>query len=294
LYEYEKYLTSKKSELSKDSLNYKTHNINKAGEALYLFEDFINSPTLVLTNKPMMLLSGEAGIGKSHLLGDIARKRLNENKACILLLGQKFTSEESPWTQILNNLLRVKCNEHELLKALNTKAEAQSERLLFMIDAINEGKGRYFWSDHIKGFIKDFANYPWLGLVLSIRTSYEKLLTPHELISDNTAIRIVHYGFENVEYQASSFFFSQYGIEQPSIPLLHPEFSNPLFLKLFCEGLHRSEQKRIPKGYGGITSIINFFLDNVDKALSKPSLFDYQTKLVKKVINELIKYKLSS
>lgn len=241
-----------------------------------------------------MLLSGEAGIGKSHLLGDIARIRINENKACILLLGQKFTSEESPWRQILNNLLRVKCNEHELLEALNAKAEEQGERLLFMIDAINEGKGRYFWTDHINGFIKDFTNYPWLGLVLSIRTSYEKLLTPQELISDDIAIRINHHGFESVEYQASSFFFSQYGIEQPSVPLLHPEFSNPLFLKLFCEGLHRSGQKRIPKGYGGITSIINFFLDNVDKALSKPSLFDYQTKLVIKVTNELIKYKLEN
>jgi hypothetical protein len=294
LYKYNQYLTSKESELSKDSLNYKTHNINKAGEALYSFEDFISSPTLDLTNKPVMLLSGEAGIGKSHLLGDIAKKRLNENKACILLLGQQFTSEESPWTQILNNLLRLKCNEHELLGALNARAEAQGERLLFMIDAINEGKGRYFWVDHIKGFINSFSKYPWLALVLSIRTSYEKLLTPHELISDDTAVRIVHYGFESVEYQASSFFFSQYNIEQPSIPLLHPEFINPLFLKLFCEGLHRSGQKQIPKGYGGITSIINFFLDNVDKALSKPSLFDYRTKLVKKVINELIKYKIEN
>ena len=184
--------------------------------------------------------------------------------------------------------------EHELLNILNNKAKAQGERLLFMIDAINEGKGRYFWTDHIKGFIKDFENYPWLALVLSIRTSYEKLLTPRELISNEIITRVNHYGFENVEYQASSFFFSQYGIEQPSIPLLHPEFSNPLFLKLFCEGLHRSGQKRIPKGYGGITSIIKFFLDNVDKQLSKPTLFDYQTKLVIKVINELIKYKLEN
>ena len=109
LYKYEKHLESKRNELTKDSFNHKTHNINMAHRALYSFESFINSPALILTNKPVMLLLGEAGIGKSHLLGDIARKRLSENKSCILLLGQKFTSEESPWTRILNNLLRVKC-----------------------------------------------------------------------------------------------------------------------------------------------------------------------------------------
>jgi hypothetical protein len=79
---------------------------------------------------------------------------------------------------------------------------------------------------------------------------------------------------------------------------MHPEFSNPLFLKLFCEGLHRSGQKRIPKGYAGITNIIDFFLTSVDEKLSSPALFDYRPasskKIVKKVINALIKKKLQN
>ncbi|MDO9399238.1 MAG: hypothetical protein Q7T79_00915 [bacterium] len=298
LHEYQNTLKSQESELSKDTFNYKNFKIKNAYNAIYEFQEFINEATLILANLPIMLLSGEAGIGKSHLLADIASKKINENKSCVLLLGQHFTSEESPWTQILNNLLRIKCNEKELLGALNARAEAEGERLLFIVDAINEGRGRRFWSNYIKGFINDFSNYPWLSLVLSIRTSYETLLTPKDLIPDNAIIRVVHHGFENVEYQASSFFFSQYGIEQPSIPLLHPEFSNPLFLKLFCEGLKRSGQKRIPKGYGGITSIIDFFLASVDEKLSHPSFFDYQPasgkQLVKKVINALIQHKLQN
>jgi hypothetical protein len=181
---------------------------------------------------------------------------------------------------------------------LSARAEAQGERLLFIVDAINEGKGRYFWKDHISSFINDFSKYPWLSLVLTIRTSYEKLLTPAELIPNDVAIRVLHRGFENFEYQAASLFFTHYNIEQPSIPLLHPEFSNPLFLKLFCEGLHRSGYTRIPKGYGGITRIIDFFLNSIDEKLSQPSLFDYHPasskKLVKKVVNALIQYKLKN
>ncbi len=298
LQNHKKTLINKENELSKQTVNLKMHYINRAYDALDEFKIFINGPTLVLANQPIVLLSGETGIGKSHLLADIASKIINENKSCIFLLGQHFASEESPWTQILNNLLRLRCNENELLGALHAKAEAQGERLLFIVDAINEGEGRYFWPEYIKGFINDFSKYSWLSLVLSVRTSYESLIAPNNAIQDNVAIRVKHHGFENAEYQASSFFFSQYGIEQPSIPLLHPEFSNPLFLKLFCEGLNRSGQKRIPKGYGGITSIIDFFLSSIDEKLSTPAFFDYQPasnkKVVRKVINALIREKLQN
>ena len=281
---------------SSDSVKYEIHHIDQALIALYEFKEFSDNPMIKLANKPVMLLSGEPGIGKSHLLADIALNRLNQNKVCLFLLGQHLTSEESPWTQILSNSLRLKCNEHEFLGALNAKAEAQGERLLFIVDAINEGKGLYFWKNHIAGFINDFSKYPWLSLVLSIRSSCQKLLVPERLIPNDKAIRIAHHGFENVEYQASSLFFSHYGIEQPSIPLLHPEFSNPLFLKLFCEGLNRSGYRRVPKGYSGITVIIDFFLESVDEKLSNISSFKYPSgrHLVRRVIDSLIEYKLKN
>lgn len=279
-----------------DTHGYIQHSENEALEAIYDFSRFIESPLLKLVNCPTALLSGPAGIGKSHLLADIALNRIKSGKSCILFLGQHFTSKESPWTQILRNLLRFDCNEKQFLGALNAKAEAQGERLLFLVDAINEGRGRYFWPDHLSGFIHEFSNYPWLGLVLSIRSSYEELITPGDFIAANKLIKISHSGFDSIEYQASSFFFAQYGIEQPSIPLLNPEFSNPLFLKLFCEGLHRSGLTKIPKGYGGISSIIDFFIESIDAKLAEPSFFDYPSnrKVIKKVINDLVAYKLDN
>lgn len=291
-------LRAKASEKTRDLAQYARHNIDEAFTALYSFKQFINSPQIALANMPVMLLKGEAGIGKSHLLADLAKNRQNTKKACVLLLGQHFSNDDPPWTQILRNLLRINCNEMELLGALNAKAEAQGERLIFFVDAINEGRGRFFWKNHIKSFIKDFSKYPWLGLVLSIRSSYEELLTPITTISKQEAVRIHHSGFDGVEYQASGLYFKQYGIKQPSSPLLHPEFGNPLFLKLFCEGLARSNQKSIPKGYGGISTILSFFLTSVDEKLSDPAFYDYQPasskKVVSKVIKALIKHKLDN
>lgn len=283
-----------KNEVKKDSRSYIKQRINEAWRAIYDFTDFIHSPILKLSNNPFVLLSGPAGIGKSHLLADIALNRINSEKSCILLLGQHFTTDEPPWTQILRNLLRLDCNENQLLGALNAKAEAQGERLLFIIDAINEGRGRYFWCEHINGFVSTFKKYPWLGLVLSIRDSYKELLTPNETLTNNKITELLHRGFENIEYQASSFFFTQYSIEQPSVPLLNPEFSNPLFLKLFCEGLNRSGLTKIPKGYGGISSVIEFFINSINEKLSHPNYFDFppHKNLAKEVAHNIIKYKL--
>jgi hypothetical protein len=217
-----------KNEDKKESRNRIKHLLNKAWGAICDFIEFIRSPILKLSNNPLALLSGPAGIGKSHLLADIALNRMTSNNSCILLLGQHFTTDEPPWTQILRNLLRLNCNEKQLLGALNAKAEAQGERLLFIIDAINEGRGKYFWHDHINGFISEFKNHPWIGLVLSIRSSYKELLIPEEILTNGKTTLLRHRGFESIEYQASSFFFAQYGIEQPSVPLLNPEFRAPL------------------------------------------------------------------
>jgi len=120
------------------------HTLQKTWGGLSDFEKFLRRPNLLIANNPNVLLAGEAGIGKSHLLADIAQNQIIQNKPCLLFLGQHFVTEEAPWTQILHNLLRLNCNEKQLLGALNAKAEAQGERLLFVIDAINEGKGKYF------------------------------------------------------------------------------------------------------------------------------------------------------
>src|SRR5690606_34582429 len=96
------------------------------------------------------------------------------------------------------------------------------------------------------------------------------------------------------EYEASKIFFTNYGIDLPSIPLLHPEFQNPLFLKLFCEGLNKSGHTRIPDGLQGISSIINFFIDSSNEKLHKPSQLDYSRHInvVKKAIDALMAEKL--
>jgi len=255
------------------------------------FTDFLGSVTCQLANNPYLLITGKAGNGKSHLLADIVEKRNEKGQHSMLLLGENFTNADMPWTQILSNQLRKsQIDEFVFLGALNAKAESERSRLIIFIDAINEGNGRKVWPRRLKSFIQSFQNYPWLGLVLSIRTSFEKLIAPADEINTGLIARINHHGFSGVEYAAVKRFFNHYKITQPSAPLLNPEFQNPLFLKLFCRSLSDRKLHELPPGYGGITNVIDYFLDSVNLKLARPEELDYDQKrpLVRRAVEKLL------
>lgn len=270
-------------------------NIREFEHKLSSFHSLIHSSSFKLANNPFLLLDGEAGIGKSHLIGDIVSRRINKGYESVFLLGQHFVTEEDPWTQIFKRL-QINSKSEDFLRKLNQRAEDSGKRMVLFIDAINEGKGNYFWNEFVKSFINEIKKHEWLGLVLTIRTSYKNLIFPEEEMSNLDIVQHHHYGFRNIEYEASKLFFDNYKIELPSVPLLHPEFQNPLFLKLFCEGINKAGLTRIPEGLQGITSIINFFIKNINIVLSKPKKVGYSDSLnlVQKSIYALIKCKVDN
>ena len=264
--------------------NFEINKLRKLKESILHFRKFISSSSVSLSNRPVLILCGEAGVGKSHLLADIARNREKQGAYTLLLLGQQFATTEDPWTQI-RKLLQLQCDRDTFLGALNAKAEASGARALILIDAINEGRGKSIWKDHISGFITALKRFPNVGLVLSLRTSYEKLLIPD--IDSLGATKLIHSGFSGYEYNASKLFFDHYQIKQPSIPLLHQEFSNPLFLKLFCEGLFKKGLHEIPIGYEGISNILNFYLDAVNEKISDKYNYPRKLSLAHKVLKRI-------
>ena len=260
------------------------------------FLAFLDSEVCALVNNPYLVLVGPPGAGKSHSLADIVLARKANNQTSLLLLGENFSTNEMPWTQILRNQLRFEGNEDVLLGALNAKAESQRSRMMIVIDALNEGKGRLVWPNRLKSFIRSFKRFPWLGLIVSIRDSFEDLIAPNSEIDYSIASRIYHPGFEGLEYEASTHFFRHYHIIPPGSPMLHPEFQNPLFLKLFCEGLMKQGLKQLPDGYQGISSIIENYLEGVEEKLARPDELDYDVKLklLRKAVDAILKKMVES
>ena len=256
---------------------------------------FLKSITVKLSNNPFLLLEGEAGIGKSHLLADVIESRIKAGYPSLLLLGQQLTTDESPWVQILKRL-QLKNTSTEFLEKLNLYGKKKGKRFLIFIDAINEGNGNKFWEDNINSFVDEIRKFEWLGLIMSVRSTYKGITISDERVSHNNFEIHEHLGFRNVEMDAVNLFYDHYNIERPSSPNLNPEFKNPLFLKLLCEGIKKSGLTKVPVGFHGISKILSFFVEGVNKSLSSPKKYGFNPsfRLVDDALNSLIKAKLAT
>ena len=240
----------------------------------------------------LMVLRGAGGTGKTHLLCDVAGRRISVGRPTVLLMGQRFVSNEAPWAQALQQLDLSSLSAEEFIGALEAAAQATGSRALLMIDAINEGAGRNIWPSHLAAFLTHSECSPWIGVVLSVRSSFEQLILPAEISSQ--AEVVTHSGFAGHEYDATKTFFIHYDLELPSTPLLAPEFQNPLFLKTLCQGLNAKGERRLPRGFRGITAVFDLYLGAINERLASSLDFDSRIPLVRQAVETVAEAILDS
>ena len=233
----------------------------------------------------LMLLKGKAGTGKTHLLCDFANRRIASEAPTVLLMGQRFVANESPRTQMLQQLDLPGVSAEQFVDALEAAAQAAGCRALLIIDALNEGQGRVIWPNNLAAFLSALEKSPWIGVLLSVRSTYEDVIIPEEI--RKRAVSVTHDGFASHEYAAARTFFSYYGLEFPSTPILQPEFQNPLLLKTLCIGLKDRGERRLPRGFHGITSTLDFYLETVNKKLAKELDFNPSDQLVRRALERI-------
>ena len=276
-------------EISTDESYRRYRRINELGvDVLHVYNE-LHRDFIRLINDPVLILEGDAGVGKSHLMADVVLRREKEKQMSLLFLGQKFVTDEDPLTQMMK-MLHFTGTSDELLEMLEAKAETTGHRIVIFIDAINEGHGLAIWPNNIRSFIDQIRRHPWLGLVLSIRTSYQPAILPWEEFDHNYCVRAWHQGFDINTQKAVQLFFKEYDLLYPTVPFLNPEFRNPLFLRLFCEGMKNNGYRKIPDGIRGITSVMNLFFDGVEKSLKKNKQYSSSIKIVEKAVLRFIAY----
>ncbi len=288
LYEQRKYLSTDKKKAfhsTHDELNSQIYHLCEFQHAVAKLTDYTSSVECNLSNQQALLLVGTAGQGKTHLLCDVAQYEIKKSRPRIILHGEQFHNDE-PWSQIIR-LLGLNCSRDEFIGALEAAAQANNSRVLIFIDALNEGEGNRLWKKFLPGMLTTIRQYPWLGICVSVRSSYEKLIIPDTLFNPCSE-RVEHVGFGELAYDAVAKFFGYFGI-RPSTPLLLPEFENPLFLKLFCRSLQNTGLTQVPSGLRGITAIFEFFINSIDKKLSRPESLDYdhRSRIVRKAVRKL-------
>ena len=255
--------------------------ISQLPEELRALAELLKSQAARLVVTRSLFLAGGPGTGKTHLLCDVARRRLEEGRPTVLVMGQQL-GEGNPRTVILDQLGLPGMSMEQFLAALNAAGEAVGTRALLMIDAINEGRGLSTWPAHLRGLAREVAAYEHVGLVVSCRSSYVRAMLSEEPAGATPEsigfVTVEHPGFADHEWEASARFFERWGLNAPDFPLLVPEYSNPLFLKLLCESLSRAGEKTLPRGRTGITRLFEQFLGEANRRLSDRSRCNYRAE----------------
>lgn len=238
---------------------------NRLSDIILDLSNFIsdyNELKISLAKDPYLIIKGQAGSGKSHMFGDVAQSRLNRGLPTLLFLGTDF-AEESYETTILSKI--GFCGTFpELLAGLNQIGMQVGSRTLLMIDALNEGKRAELWKYNLNGLIQALKDYPAIGLAVSVRDTYLYDIIPENIENVSNVTIIEHTGFKGLEYEAVRQYCIEYGLTLPNVPILTPEFCNPLFLKIICDTLEALGEKDFPQGFNGISSLFNKYFKILD------------------------------
>ena len=245
-----------------------------------------------LANSRVMIVKGEAGTGKTHLLCDVARRRLEKGAPTVLLMGQRFTDSSDPWVQVLQLLDLSDARTEQFIGALECSARVADRRALLIIDALNEGADLKIWLRNLPAFLSRVEKSAWVDVILSVRSSYEEDVIP--AVVRQKAVTIIHNGFEGREYEALRTFSESYGIEFPSTPVLQPEFANPLLLKMICEGLKARGERRLPRGFRGATVIFDRYIDDMNSRLVESLDYNPNDNLVRQALEVVAEQMIES
>lgn len=182
-------------------------------------------------SSPVLYVKGIAGTGKSHLLADIVTVRKGNHQKSLLALGLDFTETGDVRKRLLD-IWGAKGTWDDFLKKLDKIGEIENGNILIAIDGINEGLGNQLWPTAIASIEADILQYKHIALVVSARTFSQSNMLDE--VSKGKAI-ITMEGFSGMEDEAIKYLTGKFGIVIPQISQFKKEFSNPLFLKLYCQ-----------------------------------------------------------
>jgi len=245
---------------------------------------FARGQAATAANKQFIILRGEAGSGKTHFLCDLSKNRLESKLPTLIFLGQEFNNKD-PWKTILQKS-GWSGTKDQFLQSLEKNASNKKTRAFIIVDAINEQRKDVSWTV----LYKDIKKYKSICLVLSIRMGFEFIVLSETL--RKVAIDVIHEGFADREWDALTSFFQFYNLE-PDLPLLFPDFTNPLFLKIFCETYQNNGNTVQLRGHLGFTHIFEqYVIKQGKKALTDigSTNLDAQNLVWRKTIKKITDY----
>lgn len=258
-------------------------------------EHLIDFPSLLefneieknLLQRKILIVKGDAGVGKSQLFANAAEKIIRSDGHALLLLGQSYLSDDLIIQQILSQL-GLHIDIDELLSILEGIGESQNQHVVIFIDAINESGNKDVWKTGLIQLINKIDKLNHVRLAISVRTGYEPLVfneTVQQKIRCKEFVKLIHAGFKEESVEATKTFLNHFNIPFSPTYFLQREMTNPLFLTLFC------------KTYNGedfdIFTLFDRVIEKTDKEAQKAVGLDGSTTILKHLIYMISELKLN-
>lgn len=247
-------------------LDFSLDNVKQVADLLAEALNLCDGKEAKAANEQMLLLTGSAGAGKTHMLVDLALKRNVEKLTSIVLFGDQFSALKDIWQFTTKLGTKNRYSLIEVLDKLETIGRSSKARTMLLIDGINETSPCRIWQNGLESLKAKLLDRPNVCVVISIRNGFQDLVATQRTI--NETMTVEHYGFGKDIWKAVQLFFGHYRVQWPEIPLLGPEFSNPLFLKLFSEAFS-GKTPRSFRGHEGGTHIFEAYVKKADQKINK-------------------------
>lgn len=229
---------------------------SRVARALWTLQMTLEGAGCRAAERQALFIEGEAGQGKTHLFCDVAEHLLAAGHPIVCLLGERFRNA-SPWKRLAELLGDPALGPEEIAAIFAASGEASGRRAVLLIDALNESSDPGIWATELADIRRRLTASDWAALAGSCRSTYLDLVEPPGG-PDQGFVHVEHHGYQGREFEAIEQIFALHGLDQPRVPLLLAEFSNPLFLKVYCEGL--KDEASPPRGGGQLSAVFERFV----------------------------------
>lgn len=187
-------------------------------------------------------ISGNASKGKTHVAVNIIKKQIDKNRPAIFIFGKNFKSE-LPIKEQLKQILDLpsEWSFSDFLGVLDVSGRVNNTKAILLIDGLNESiYWKTIWGDNLEELINEInTKFPNILFITTFRTSYMEQLFPNDYFdysNENDLKRHEIDGFTSYNVNdAIDKYFEYYNITLENYSSAINNFTEPLYLKIFCE-----------------------------------------------------------
>jgi len=223
-----------------------------------------------LASRSVIHVIAPPGAGKTHLFADVARTlAVAKDKPALLFTGDQFGPGLSIRSRILDCLGLHNLTWDEFLQGLMVAAQTYGSRAMILIDAINESPAVSIWRSNLAAFEASFQSNPYLCLATSCRSTYKDYIWPDGEPDDAIHLQHPDESMDDMVRRYLRYYKIQVEFDTPDSSDV---FSNPLYLRLFCE-VHGDPNRvglaKVVTGRDSVFGMFDAFLAKCARAIAE-------------------------